>query len=107
MENIANYFKLEEGYETYYDNNAFCVYGVLNDEFYIAHLYVKDRTKSYSFFKEVKELAREKGCKIISGNIDINEHNKDDYTKKVLVHLKHGYKIVNVGPNRITVIYEL
>ena len=107
MENVRKYFLSEEGYETYYDNDNFCIYSISNDEFFIAHFYVENRKESYRFFNQVKKLAKEKGCSYLSGNVDMNDTNKDNYTNKLLIHLKHGYKVARVTENRITVVYAL
>lgn len=107
MENVRNYFHSEMGYETFYDNDNFCIYSVNNDEFFIAHFYVKDRKTTYSFFDKVKDLARKEKCLYLSGNVDMNESNYGNYTNKLLVHLKHGYKVARITENRITVVYAL
>lgn len=95
------------GYETFYDGDNFCIYDINDDEFFIAHFYVENRKTSYSFFNKIKEFARKKECTYLSGNVDMNEANYNNYTNKLLVQLKHGYKVARVTENRITVIYEL
>ena len=107
MENVLKYWKMEEGLDGYYNDDGFMAYSVYGDEFYIAHCYVADKTKSYGFFKKMKDIAKEKGCKYMSGNLDINEYNKEGYRKKVMVHLGNGYTIDNVTDKRITVVYKL
>lgn len=107
MENVQEYWKTEEGLDTFIDGDSFCAFSVQDDEFFIGHLYVGDRKTSYGFFKKIKEYAREKGCKFLSGNLDLNEYNAEEFTSKVLVHLANNYKIIGVTNNRITVIYEL
>ena len=107
MENVVKYWNLEEGYSVDYDDNSFFAYDVNGDEFYVAHAYVENRSKSYAFFKRLKDKARECGCKYISGNLEINDANKESYTKKVMVHIGNGYRIVNVTDKRITVVYDL
>lgn len=107
MKAVEKYFQEEQGYSTYYDDNSFCVYDISDDEFFIAHFYVGNRRRSYEFFNKIKDLARQKGCTYLSGNIDMNESNYNRYTEKLLIHLKHGYKVVKVTENRITVAYLL
>ena len=109
MEKLVKYWKEEEGYSVIYNGNAFCAY-ILNDkEFYIGHAYVEDRTKgqSYAFFEYMQLVAKELGATYMTGNLDLNEYNKDNYTNKVIIHIRHGYKIVNVTDQRITVLKEL
>jgi len=107
MENVLEYWKIEEGLDGYYDENGFAAYSVNGDEFYIGHFYVSQKANSYRFFKKIKEIAKEKGCKYMSGNLDINEYNKEGFRKKVMVHLGHGYNVVDVTDKRITVVYKL
>jgi hypothetical protein len=106
MEKLRKYLAQEEGYETYYTDDGFCAYVYDGDEFYIAHLYA-EKGKSYSFYKEVTELAKKVGCKHITANLDLNDSNIETYTKKVLIQLGHGAKIVNVTNKRITVLKQL
>ena len=107
MHHVSKYWELEEGYRTYYDDSGFCAYSCVSGEFYIAHFYVEKGRSSYKFFDKIKKIAKELGATHLSGNIDLNEANKENYTNKVLIQLKHGYKIVDVTDKRITVIYEL
>lgn len=103
------YWKEEEGYDTYNTDNGFCVYAIDNGEYFIAHFFVDSRKGggSFKFFKQVKEHAKSLGASFITGNVDFNENNKDNYTKKLMVHLRNGYEILDVSNNRITVIYYL
>ena len=109
MEKAVKYWAIEEGYETIYDDNAFCTYEYSDGEFYISNFYVEDRThgRSRAFFNHVKEKALELGADRITGNLHMNTANKENYSNKVMIHLRNGYKILSVHENRITVIYEL
>ena len=107
MDKIIQYWKLEEGYSTIHDESGFCAYDHDGEEFYIAHFYVTPGKNAYKFFNKVKDFARSVGAKYLSGNLHINEANKDNFTNKVLIQLKHGYKIIGVHENRITVVYNL
>ncbi len=109
MQKIIEYWKTEEGYESITDDNAFCAYEYANGEFFIAHFYVHDRTggKSRTFFNRVKEAAIGLGATRITGVLHRNEANADQFHKKLLIHLRNGYKILSIAENRITVIYEL
>lgn len=106
---LRNYWKAELGYDTIYDDNGFCAYVHNDDEFFIAHLYVENRKSggSYKFFNKIKELAKTLGASYLTGNIDLNEANREEYTNKLLIQLRHGYKILNVTDKRITVIKYL
>ena len=104
-----NYWKEEEGYDTFSDPNGFCAYSYYKDEFFIAHFYVEARKGggSFKFFKQVKEYAKSLGAKYITGNVDLTERNKDNYTNKLMIHLRNGYEILDVKDKRITVVYYL
>ena len=106
MERIKKYWKKEEGLSVIESGNSFCAYDVIGDEFFIAHFYSEGK-ESYGFFKKIKDIAKEEGASFMSANIDRNENNKDDYTKKVKIFIGHGWQIIDVLPNRITTIYTL
>lgn len=106
MEKVAKYWKQEEGYDTYYDDDGFYAYSYSDDEFFIAFCLI-EKGKSYSFFKKMQEHAKELGAAYMTGNLDLNEHNIDGYNRKIMVHLGHGYKVISVTNNRITVLKEL
>lgn len=109
MEKLVKYWKEEEGFDVVYNGNGFCSYILTGEEFYISNIYVEDRTKgqSYAFFEYIKLLAKELGATYLSSNLDLNEYNKDTYHNKVMIQLRHGFKIVNVTDKRITVLKEL
>ena len=109
MEKMVKYWKMEEGYDAIYDDNAFCAYSYGNGEFFIAHLYVEDRTKgkSHKFWDHIKEQAREIGADRITGVLHLNDANADQFHRKLVVHLRNGYRVLSIDTNRITVIYEL
>jgi hypothetical protein len=106
MEKLKKYWAQEEGYEVHYTDDGFCAYVYDGDEFFIAHLYA-EKGKGYSFYKEITEIAKKVGCKYITGNIDLNDHNVETYTKKVLIQLGNGAKIINVTDKRITILKKL
>lgn len=106
MELVAKYWKDEAGYSTFYNDNGFCHYLCNGDEFFVAHCSTK-KGKSYKFYKEMQELAKEQGAKYLTGNLDRTEVNKEGYERKVMVHLGHGYKIIRVEEERITVLKHL
>lgn len=106
MEKVARYWKQEEGYDTYFDDDGFYAYSYNGDEFFIAFCLI-EKGKSYIFFKKMQDHAREVGAKYISGNLDLNEHNKAGYRRKIMVHLGNGYEVVDVTNKRITVLKQL
>jgi purine-nucleoside phosphorylase len=103
---LENYYKIEEGYETIANEDGFCAYRYndSNNFFYIGHFYAE---KSYDFFEHVKNIAKEKGAKFLVGDLFLNDFNSDSYTKKLKVHIGHGYKIVDVNNKCITVMKEI
>lgn len=99
---ITEYWKGEHGYDTYYTDNAFCAYATNGDEFFIADFFVQDRSKGKSkkFHDEIKGMARQLGCKYITGNIFVN-HSWENFNRKVKVHLFYGYSIVDIIEERV------
>jgi len=106
MKNVANYWKQEEGYDTYFDDDGFYAYSYSDGEMFIAHCLI-EKGKSYSFFKKMQDHAKELGATCLTGNLDLNEHNKDAFNRKVMVHLGNGYKVIAITNNRITVLKQL
>jgi len=96
MEKVIKYWQAEEGYDTIHDDNAFCAYGYADGEFFIAHFYVEDRKggKARKFFDKVTEVALKKGANRITGNLDMNPANSENYTNKLMIHLRNGYQIL-------------
>jgi hypothetical protein len=109
MKNVANYWKIEDGYDTLYDDNAFCAYSYGSGEFYLAHFYVNDKSqgRSYKFLQKIFDTAKTLGANRISANIDFNEHNAENYTKKLKIMIGHGFNIIAITDNRITILRHL
>ena len=109
MEKVVKYWKQEEGYDCIWNANCFCAYSIGDGEFFIAHFYVKHRKggAAKKFFEEVKLVAKSLGCDRLTGVLHLNDANAENYTHKLMIQLRHGYKILSVDTNRITVIYEL
>lgn len=106
MEKAVNYWKEEEGYDTFYTDYGFCAFMVGDSEFFIAHFY-SEKGKSYEFWNKVKEEAKKLGCEYITANIDLNERNQKNYTKKLMIFLRHGCKVISITNNRVTVLKQL
>ena len=108
MELLSEYWGIEEGYELLYNDYAFCAYKIVNDEFYLAHMYVnREKGNSLKFFKEIKELAKSLGASHISAIILMNTHNADTYTDKLMTFLRFGAKIVGVYENKVVISKQL
>lgn len=109
MQKVINYWKEEEGYNVIHDDNSFCAYDYYDGEFFIAHFYVTERKggASYKFFDRIKEEALKLGATRITGNLDLNNANRDNYHNKLMIHLRNGYKVLTITNNRITVIKHL
>ncbi len=103
----------EEGFETIINDNGFCAYRFdeKSKNFYIGHFYIDPDSRkqggSYTFFNQVRFRAKALGAERLVGDLYLNQYNINDYNKKVLVHLKHGYKVIDVNDKCITVMKEI
>ena len=111
---LEQYYRSEEGFETIVNDNGFCAYRYddKSKNFYIGHFFVNPESRkkdggSYKFFNQVRFRAKALGAERLVGDLYLNVHNINDYNNKVLVHLKHGYKIIDVTDKCITVMKEI
>ena len=106
---LEKYYSKEEGYNTIIDNDGFCAYRFdsENSLFYIGHFFSEGGKSSYRFFDKVKKIAKNIGAKYLIGDLFLNDFNKNNYTKKLMVHIGHGYKIIDIKNNCITVMKEI
>jgi hypothetical protein len=112
-ENFKNYFLNEEGYTLVEKEYGFFAYS-FDPEYksmFLAHLYVapeaRKNGKTNELFRIIRLRAKSLGAKQVVGNCFLNDANKDNYSKKILLHLRYGYKIIGVHENCITLVKEL
>lgn len=109
---LTQYFAKEEGLETVTTDYGFFAYNYdeKNKNFMIAHFHVDEEQrgkKSYELFRIARLRAKSLGAARLVGNLFLNAANSEDYTKKLLIHLKHGYKVAGVFDNCVTVMKEI
>ena len=110
---LNDYFLAEEGYEIMSNEDGFCAYkyDVALKNFYIGHFYVtpdgRKSGESYKFYDQIRFRAKALGAENLVADVYINKHNFNEYTKKVLIKIKHGFKIIDVSTNCITMMKEL
>lgn len=110
---LATYYKKEEGYDLINNEFGFCAYRYEDEtkNFYIGHFSVEEESRkdgeSFKFFNQVRFRAKALGAERLIGDIFMNKFNYAEYTSKVMLHLRYGYKIIDVGEKRITVMKEI
>jgi GNAT superfamily N-acetyltransferase len=110
---LASYYKQEEGYETMLNEYGFCAYRYdsENKNFFVGHFAIEEEARkkgeSHKFFRKMKFRAKALGAERLVGNLFLNNYNANEYNNKVLIHLKHGYKIIDVNDKCITVMKEI
>ena len=70
MELVVKYWLDEAGYDSLYNENVFCHYACKDGDFFVAHC-ATNKGKSYKFFKEMQDKAKELGATYITGNLDL------------------------------------
>ena len=110
---IADYFKEEEGRDTFMTEYGFCTYSINKStgEFFCAHVYVKPDQrgtgKAVEFGELLEKHAKSIGAKCLTGNVWFNEANRKRFTKKLRFFEAVGFKIDTVKENVITIYKPL
>lgn len=111
---LKNYYLKEEGYDLLMDDSGFAAYKYdsENKNMYVGHFYVnpENRVKeggAYKFFRKLKFRAKALGAERLVGDLFRNNANSEMYEKKLMIHIRHGYKIIDINKNCITVMKEL
>lgn len=110
---LADYYKEEEGYDLLSTDKGFFAYRYLEDSksVYVGHFAVAKDERNNGGFSELfglmVKMAKDIGAKCIIGDVFRNEFNKDQYTNKLLMHIKYGYKVVDVNKDCITMLKEV
>ena len=110
---LASYYIEEEGYETMLNEYGFCAYRYdpEHKNFYVGHFAIekeaRNKGQSHKFFRQMKFRAKALGAERLVGDLYLNKYNANEYNNKVLVHLKHGYKVIDVSEKCITVMKEI
>lgn len=110
---IGEWFKeyrlQEEGYECLESQYGFCFYRVAGEEFFINDFYVArdKRGNGKNFESELINTARERGCKILTGNVYCNDDGREFATKLMKFILGAGWKVNGFGKNCVMIHKEI
>jgi GNAT superfamily N-acetyltransferase len=113
LNHFEDYFKNESGCTLVTTEYGFFSYSYDSNykNMFIQHLYVapenRKQGKAFELFAKVRGVAAGLGAERVVGNLFYNETNKDNFTKKLMLHLRYGYEVIDVQKNCITVIKEL
>lgn len=90
------------------DNRGWASYKIDGEECYINHCYLhpdfRGKTLMSEICKPIEEIAKKRGCKFMSGTVDINSKNKE---KSIRMMITDGYKLHSAENNIIVLIKEL
>lgn len=82
------------GTSAVYSDKGFCTYSITEEECYIIDLYVKPEYRfenvASEFGDQISEIARNAGCKYLSGTVATNTANP---TASTLVLIAYGFSI--------------
>lgn len=111
--NIAAYYKEEEGFEVIQNEHGFCAYrlNTENSTCYIGHVFINEasRKKGHAskFLNTIERICVENKIKTIVGDLYLNPYNGKNYTKKVFVMLFNEFQIIDVNTGCITIMKEI
>lgn len=89
------------------NEKGFAIYKIVGEEFFIDSFgTAEDASKKDTgdFFREVIEIAKSQDCKYITGIVNTR---KPKVTKRILAHIRRGYKINGTSGDYITLIKEI
>lgn len=104
----AKYIKERLNQDILENENGFITYSINGEECFIAEMYVDKKKQSAGFgtdlIKLLNEIALEKGCKFITGNIQLFDQGKE---QTMISALKCGFYIYSSNNQFITIIREV
>jgi GNAT superfamily N-acetyltransferase len=94
---FKDYLKEEEGLETIIHPHGFASFRIQDVECYFAHLYVDPPHRHKGIGQKlgtvVENIAKSRGCIVISCNVFLNKANKHSFAKRIDNFNKFGFKI--------------
>jgi hypothetical protein len=102
------YVKERANLEIMWDETSFVAYKVSDDELFIADLFIKKSArgtcKLQSVIMALVEIAKKSGCKILSGNIALNDPGN---SRTMRAALKMGFRIGAANTSALLIIKVL
>lgn len=106
---IAEYREEEEGFECYESPYGFCFYRVSGEEFFVNDFFVarEQRGNAKNLESELIDIARERGCKVLTGNVYCNDDGRNFATKLMKFILGANWKVRGISNNCIMIFKEI
>lgn len=104
---IKKYMKEVSDNDFHSSGNGFAIYKIVGEEFFIDSFGTAENASKKDtgdFFREVIELAKNSGCKYVTG---IVHTHKPKVTERILAHIRRGYKINGTSGDYITLVKEI
>jgi len=101
---IADYFKEMQQYELLEEPGVgFIMYRIFGEEFHIGHFYITPENRknqnTMKFGMMGQQIAKEKGCKFISGIVTLGERDPATVSRLVKNYIQFGCNIVEMYSN--------
>ena len=106
----AEYAEEEENKQVYETEHGFFSYQIVGKEMFIRDFFItkseRGTGKGLALGKKMEEIAKERGCNLLSGIIHVD--GRPDYqTRKMELYLKFGHKIKSSYQGQIVICKEL
>jgi GNAT superfamily N-acetyltransferase len=101
------YVKERANLETIWDESFFVSYKIDKDELFISDMFIKKSargSKLQDVINALIEIAKKNGCKVLSGNIALNDPGN---SRTMRAALKVGFRIAAANASAILIIKAL
>ena len=107
---LVNYMQESQGYDYWEEPGVgFMLYRVYDVELHLGHIYVSPEHRKKGnlvrFFDKCCEIAREKGCTVISGLVIKEGKTPEQFSRLVRSYLQYGTVIHSI-PNDNQIIFR-
>lgn len=104
----ADYIKEREGFDIIEDQYGFATYKIFGEECYLRDIYVTPQYRrssiAMSYCDQIEQIAKESGCKFLTGSIAIGANGNTESLKAVLAA---GFKLQRTTMDGIILIKEI
>lgn len=108
IEMLKEYKKERENKDTYITDKGFAIYQINKDECYIEDIYIRpeyrNQKEASSIGVAVEKIAKEQGCKYVSGTVFIGKGNQTESTLRLLTF---GFRVAGADKNIIYFIKDI
>ncbi len=108
MSLYKDYIKERENRECIESEDGFITYKIYGIECYIIDIYVVPEKRISAIGRnmadQVAEIAKEQGCKVLSGSVVPSANNS---TESIKILISYGFKLIKSEPNMIWFAKEI